>query len=182
MSTRAPSPPPSTEATLRLLTDDTRALLQTFQLDSVVSHLLRRTHFMAEELFHKEFAAESITPRQKAALIAVAKHPGMTQNALAEFLCMDRNTVADMVKRLCAAHMLLRQSAPGDLRAYQLFPTAEGVDMLNQILARDLELERRLIERLPEEYRPLFIKCLKLLLAAPGAHEESAAARDTPAP
>ncbi|MCY1297505.1 hypothetical protein D9M70_469480 [compost metagenome] len=150
------------------LTPTTRRLLDGFELDQVTSHLLRRAHFMAEELFHSEFAEESLTPRQKAALIITAKHPGLKQNELAERLFMDRNTVADMVKRLCFAGLLLRKNAEEDQRAYQLFPTAEGVQMLNRVLERDAALEHRLLERLPAEYRPLFMKCLKLLLEPAG--------------
>lgn len=82
---------------------------------------------------------------------------------------MDRNTVADMIKRLCAAGLLQRRNAEGDQRAYQLFPTAEGIRMLNRVLERDAALEQRLLERLPAEYRTLFVKCLKLLLDPPAA-------------
>ncbi len=31
-------------------------------------------------------------------------------------------------------------------------------------MPRDLLVERRLLERLPEEYRPLFIKCLRMMV------------------
>jgi hypothetical protein len=33
------------------------------------------------------------------------------------------------------------------------------------VLPRDAEVERKLLERLPEEYRPLFLKCLKMMVA-----------------
>jgi hypothetical protein len=52
------------------------ALLDGFRLEDVGSHLMRRAHFMAEELFSQEFASESMTPRQKAALITSTSSPG----------------------------------------------------------------------------------------------------------
>ena len=146
------------------LSPGSQKLVEQFHLEDVASHLLRRAHFMAEELFNAEFAAEALTPRQKAALVVVFQHPGLTQNALAGHLFMDRNTVAEMVKRLCANGLLQRTSAQNDQRAYQLYLTPAGTDLLDRVLPRDFEVERKLLERLPEEYRPLFLKCLKLML------------------
>jgi DNA-binding MarR family transcriptional regulator len=142
-----------------------RALLDEFHLEDVGSHLLRRAHFVAEELFATEFADESLTPRQKAALVIVYQQPGLNQNALADRLFMDRNTVAEMVKRLVATQLLRRVGAKDDQRAYELFLAPAGARLLNRVLPRDALVERRLLERLPEEYRPLFVKCLRMLVA-----------------
>ena len=156
-STRTPEP--------AKLSSQSQTLVDQFHLEDIVSHLLRRAHFVAEELFNAEFSGESITPRQKAALIVVSQHPGLTQNALAAHLFMDRNTVAEMVKRLCANGMLIRTSAKTDQRAYQLYLGTEGAELLDRVLPRDADVERKLLERLPEEYRPLFLKCLKMMVA-----------------
>lgn len=146
-----------------------RQLLDDFHLEEVASHLLRRAHFMAEELFSQEFAGESLTPRQKAALVAVYQHPGLNQNALADRLFMDRNTVAEMVRRLAGAGLLRRVAAKEDQRAYQLFLADAGAVLLNRVMPRDLRVERRVLERLPEEYRPLFMKCLRMMVEPPAA-------------
>ncbi len=146
-----------------------RRMLDAFRLEEVASHLLRRAHFAAEELFAQEFSDESLTPRQKAALIAVYQQPGLNQNALADRLFMDRNTVAEMVKRLAAAGLMRRVGAQEDQRAYQLFLGEEGAALLNRVMPRDIGVERRVLERLPEEYRPLFLKCLRMLVEPPAA-------------
>lgn len=151
------------------LSPESQTLVDMFHLEDITSHLLRRAHFMAEEMFTDEFSTESITPRQKAALVVVAQHPGLTQNALAAHLFMDRNTVADMVKRLCANGMLARVRDQEDQRAYQLHLATAGAELLDRVLPRDAEVERKLLERLPEEYRPLFLKCLKLIVAPDNA-------------
>lgn len=151
-----------------------RRILDEFRLSDIGSHLLRRAHFMAEELFAHEFADESLTPRQKAALIIVYQQPGLNQNALADSLFMDRNTVAEMVKRLASSGLLERVSAKDDQRAYELFLAAPGAALLNRVMPRDVRLERRVLERLPEEYRPLFIKCLHMLVAPPTRERDAA--------
>lgn len=160
----------------RLVTPAVRRTLDEFRLEDIGSHLLRRAHFLAEELFSQEFADESLTPRQKAALIIVYRQPGLNQNALADHLFMDRNTVAEMVKRLVGAGLLLRLPAQGDQRAYELFLAADGAALLNRVMPRDALVERRLLEKLPEEYRALFVKCLRLLVEpAPAGRDQGAA-------
>jgi DNA-binding MarR family transcriptional regulator len=149
-------------------------MLDEFRLEEVASHLLRRAHFAAEELFSQEFSDESITPRQKAALIAVYQQPGLNQNALADRLFMDRNTVAEMVRRLAATGLMRRVSAQDDQRAYQLYLAADGAALLNRVMPRDQAVERRVLERLPDEYRALFLKCLRMIVE-PGAARDHAA-------
>lgn len=139
------------------------AIIDRFVLTDVVSHLLRRAHFRAEELFAGEFGKEGLTPRQKALLITVYQNPGANQNELAERIALDRNTFAEMLNRMIGAGYVRRRKARGDARAYEINITPKGVDVLLEMLPRDALVEQRVIETLPEEYRPLFIKCLRLM-------------------
>jgi DNA-binding MarR family transcriptional regulator len=158
---RAPAPPADART---LVSPPVRRLLDEFRLEDVASHLLRRAHFLAEDLFAQEFGDESLTPRQKAAMVIVYQQPGLNQNALADRLFMDRNTVAEMVKRLVTAGMLRRHAARDDQRAYELFLAPAGAALLDRVMPRDAHVERRVLDKLPEEYRPLFVKCLRLLV------------------
>jgi len=139
------------------------AVIDRFVLTDVVSHLLRRAHFRAEELFAAEFGKEGLTPRQKALLITVYQNPGANQNELAERIALDRNTFAEMLNRMISAGYVLRRKARGDARAYEINIAPKGVDVLLEMLPRDAQVEQRVIEILPEEYRPLFVKCLRLM-------------------
>ena len=148
------------------VSETVRKILDDFQLQDVISHLLRRAHFRAEEIFATEFAAESITPRQKAALVILYQNPGINQNSLADRLFMDRNTVAEMVRRLVATGLVQRVPAQGDQRAYEIYLAPDGARLLNRVMPRDLEVEQRIADKLPPEYQQLFIKCLRLLIDA----------------
>jgi DNA-binding MarR family transcriptional regulator len=150
----------------------TRRILDSFRLEEVASHLLRRAHFVAEELFAQEFVEESITPRQKAALVMLYQNPGIGQNALADKLFMDRNTVAEMVKRMAASGLMKRCASLSDQRAYELFLAPDGAALLDRVMPRDVQLEQKVLERLPAEYRPLFVKCMKLIID-PTSEEEA---------
>lgn len=142
---------------------DVEWLLRHFQLQDVPSHLLRRAHFKAEEIFANAFSDVEVTPRQKAALVLLYQEPGLNQNALAERLAMDRNTVAEMVRRMSGGGLIERRPSPADGRAYQLYVAPAGIELLNRVMPRDAAVEDRLLARLPEEYRGLFMKCLRLI-------------------
>ncbi|AZG09816.1 MarR family transcriptional regulator [Pigmentiphaga sp. H8] len=156
---RRPPAAPSSEPETVPCTEAVRA----FELTDVVSHLLRRAHFRAEALFMQTFHDEDLTPRQKALLITVCKHPGATQNQLAEDIALDRNSLADMINRLVRKGYLRRRRSADDKRAYAVTITQAGVDVLERVLPRDKEVEEAIIAALPPEYQALFVKCLKLM-------------------
>lgn len=135
-----------------------------FRLTEVVSHLLRRAHFRAEELFAEEFAQDHLTPRQKALLVTVHQHPGAKQNELAERIALDRNSLGEMLSRMVSQGYLERRRAPDDNRANRVHITASGVELLRRVMPRDAAVEAQVIAPLPPEYRPLFVKCLKIMV------------------
>ena len=139
------------------------ALAERFVLADVVSHLLRRAHFRAESLFVEELGRFGLTPRQKALLVMAYQHPGETQNQLAERIALDRNSFAEMLPRMIRRGLVRRVRAEADRRAYAIYLTDKGRRLLMEILPIDARVEQRVIEPLPTEYRPLFLKCLKLL-------------------
>jgi len=161
---KAPASSPPSRGAEAALTAPVRSILDRFRLEDVVSHLLRRAHFAAEERFSREFADEQITPRQKATLVAIYQRPGLSQNMLAEHLFLDRNTVAEMVKRLVERHLLERRPAPGDRRAYELFLAPDGAAMLNRVMTRDASVERAILQGLPKGAEKQFMKCLRLIV------------------
>ncbi len=157
---------PSRDAAARL-TPEVRSILDRFRLEEIVSHLLRRAHFAAEERFAREFADEQITPRQKATLIAVYQRPGLSQNMLAEHLFIDRNTVAEMVTRLVARQLVERRPSAEDRRAHELFLAPGGAAMLNRVMPRDATIERTLLQSLPKGDEKRFMKYLRLIVQTP---------------
>ncbi len=140
-------------------------LLEDFELAGVVSHLLRRAHFRAEDIF-SQYAGDSLklTPRQKALLISCYRNPGANQSALADHIALDRNTVAEMVSRMVRTGLLVRSRDPHDARSYRVHITGDGIRMLKAIMPIDPVIEAQVVSPLPPEYRPLFLKCLQLMV------------------
>lgn len=160
--TRSPSSTPVTPSS-PAVTEETQALLRRFRLQDVPSHLLRRAHFKAEGLFANTFSNEGITPRQKAALVLLYQEPGLNQNALAERLAMDRNTVTEMIRRMVRSGLIERRPSPTDARSYQLYVAPDGIEILNLVMPRDASVEEQLLAPLPEELRDTFVECLRLI-------------------
>lgn len=143
---------------------DMDSALLSFRLDDNVSHLLRRAHFRAENLFSSSLGDYGITPRQKALLVAAFQHPGSTLNYLAEQIVLDRQTTAEMAHRLVARGLLERRRSVRDGRAYAIWTTSEGSDLLHAVMPEDAAVEEQILAPLPEEYRPLFLQCLHLMV------------------
>ncbi|AUZ18913.1 MarR family transcriptional regulator [Achromobacter xylosoxidans] len=145
--------------------------LREFDLTQVASHLLRRAHFRAEALFAQAFPDEDLTPRQKALLITVCQNPGATQNRIAELIALDRNSFAEMIARMTAKGYVRRTRSAEDGRAYALEISDEGMALLARVLPRDAEVEAQVLAPIPEELRPVFLRCLRLMagLESPAA-------------
>jgi len=138
--------------------------LERFVLTDIVSHLLRRAHFRAEEIFNQELGSSGLTPRQKALLITAYQNPGANQNELAEKIAIDRNSFAEMLARLVARGYVRRGRSREDGRAYAITITDKGIRAAEEVLPGDALVEKRIMEPLPEELRPLFVKCLKIMV------------------
>lgn len=144
--------------------DTTATLAERFVLTDVVSHLLRRAHFRAENLFQAELGRWRLTPRQKALLVSVYQHPGETQNEMADRIALDRNSLAEMLRRMVSRGLLKRVPSKQDRRAFHIFLTPKGEALLGEILPHDAKVEEQILAPLPAEYRPLFRKCLKMMV------------------
>jgi DNA-binding MarR family transcriptional regulator len=138
--------------------------LDQFVLTDIVSHLLRRAHFRAEEIFSDELGGSGLTPRQKALLITAYQNPGANQNELAEKIAIDRNSFAEMLARMVSRGYVRRERSRDDARAYEIHITDKGVKAVEDVLAADALVESRIMEPLPPELRPLFVKCLKIMV------------------
>ena len=143
-------------------------VLGDFQLTEVVSHLLRRAHFRAEEIFSGRAGQLGLTPRQKALLITAYQNPGANQSLLADRIAIDRNSFAEMLARMLKAGFLERRRAPQDARSNQIFITGKGIEAVKRIMPVDRLVEAEVIGPLPPEYRPLFIKCLRMMVGIDG--------------
>lgn len=147
-------------------------VIGSFRLTDSASHLLRRAHFRAENLYSARLGDRGLTPRQKALLVAAYQNPGSTLNTLADAVVLDRQTVAEMVHRLVVRGLLERSRSTDDRRAYSIWISAAGTQLLLEVLPDDEAIEEQILDPLPPEVRPLFMKCLRLMVAEDPAAQQ----------
>jgi len=97
-----------------------------FEVQDLLSHLLRRAHFFAEAEFAPAYDGLDVTSRQLVLLFAINRAPGSSQTELAEKVGFDLNTLSDLAKRNERKGWLRRVRSSGDRRAFGLYLTDSG--------------------------------------------------------
>lgn len=139
-------------------------VLETFDLtQDALPYLLRRAYARAESLFMEIMCVDDMTPRQITLLTASHQRPGATLSELADVSAVDINTTSQVVKRLIAKGLLERRRSERDRRAYLIYVTSAGEDALRLVLPNNERLADEILEPLPADYRPMFMRCLRLL-------------------
>jgi DNA-binding MarR family transcriptional regulator len=145
-----------------------------FDLNSCILHLLHRAQQAADEAFAAAFADTGLTPRQLAVLVIVSEREGTNQVGLVDATGIDRSTTADLVRRLMRKGLLARRRARHDARSNVLRLTDEGKTLLTSFRARAHEVDKMLLNSLPEASRSHFVEALNRIAAInPGSGQGS---------
>lgn len=100
------------------------------ELHAAPGHLIRRLQQIAVALFMTETSAYDLTPLQYAALLGIRENPGCDQTTLANYVALDRSTIADVVERLETKALIRRKPGTQDRRTKRLELTAAGRKLL----------------------------------------------------
>lgn len=135
-------------------------------LSNSVTHLLHRALQLALD-FHAEAAGPgALTQRQYTVLTATAARQGLTQNDLVRATGIDRSTLADLVARMLAKGLLVRDRSTTDARANWVRLSEAGQLALAAGAGPASAADDRLLARLSAKKRDTFIKTLSVLAAA----------------
>lgn len=139
-----------------------------YDLESSLSHLLRRAQQFAYDQFVQQMGTGAITPRQFIVLFAVNEEEGLSQTDLVNRTGIDRSTLADMISRMIKNGLLARKRTAEDARANAVRLTAAGRRALNGALPRALAAEKALLDLLPKAAQTELLKGLSHLASAMG--------------
>lgn len=131
-----------------------------FDLSASPGHLLHRAQQFAADRFNEATGGVQITQRQFAVLTAVADEEGLTQTQLVRATGIDRSTLAELVARMAAKGLLLRERAPGDARANSVRFTDEGRKLYETALAGAKAADEAILSALPKGKRANFVESL----------------------
>jgi DNA-binding MarR family transcriptional regulator len=147
-----------------------------FALYDAPGHLLRRCHQRSEELFTAAVGADGPTRQQIALLVTACQHPEASQAELVGLTGIDKNTLAQMIKRLTARGLLEQRRGEHDARTNAIRATPEAVRLLETVMPKVRLVQEQILEPLPKELRPLFQLCLRLVSGLEPAEAEAPAA------
>ena len=129
-------------------------------------HLIRRLHQIHVALFLEECSEYNLTPVQFGVLTVLANGRARDQVTIAKMIGVDRNTVADVIRRLVRRQLLDRYDNPGDKRTKFTKITSEGKHLIDRVQPGMIEAQRRLISPLSDEEYIRFMELSQKLIKA----------------
>lgn len=132
-------------------------------LQSSPSHLIHRALQLALDIYNEESAASGLTQRQFAVLEAASHNAGLTQTDLVKATGIDRSTLADLVARMTAKGLLMRERSVLDARAMTVKVSEEGLAALEAARPCVAAADKRILALLPKSRRDSFLEILSLL-------------------
>ena len=125
-------------------------------------HLIRRLHQICASVFLREAQENKLTHVQYASLVAVEYSPGIDQSRLGKLVALDRQTVSDVVQRLCEKGLLDRKRK--DRRTSALFLTGAAKALIQVMRARIGVVDDIILEPLSAKERQVFMALLAKLV------------------
>ena len=126
--------------------------------------LMRKCHQRTREIYSERLGDTGLSRQQTALMIAIYQNPNATYTRLSEASGFDRSTMAEMIDRLVAGKLALRKKSPDDGRAYAVELTAKGRRLLESMIKDVNSVQQSILKPLPKELRPVFIRCLRIML------------------
>lgn len=128
-------------------------------LGALVS-LLHRNHFIA---LNNSLRPLGLFAGQFPILLYLSRKEGAPQEALARHFHIDKATVARAVQRLVKDGFVCRRIEPGNRRAYGLYLTEKGKEIIDRIRGIEACWEEELLGVLPEAERREAIRLVRTL-------------------
>lgn len=129
-------------------------------------HLIRRLHQIHVALFLEECGKHNLTPVQFGVLTVLADSIVRDQVTIAAMIGVDRNTAADVIKRLAKRRLLERPDNPIDKRTKLAKITSAGQQLVEKVQPRMVTAQARLIDPLNEEEYHQFMALTQKLITA----------------
>lgn len=126
--------------------------------------LIRRLHQVHVALFLEECAEFNITPLQFAVLTVLHDSETLDQVTIAKQIGADRNTVADVIRRLERRGLLERPVSVADKRAKLARITKQGHSFVEAVQPAMIEAQRRFTKTMSREDYDVLMKLLSNLV------------------
>lgn len=126
-------------------------------------HLVRRLHQICVSVFLSATSELGITHIQYGALLAIEHAPGLDQVTLGKMIAADRQTVSNVINRLCERGLVEKRQR--DKRTNALFLTPEARGVMKCMLKFIPSIDEAILAPLSGRERDLFMKLLAKLVS-----------------
>ena len=120
-------------------------------LDGLLGYALRRAQNALYLDFYRATAEWGISPPRFAALVLIARNPGLRQGLLGQAMGLHRSGALRLTDWLTAQGYVERRDAPDDARAWGLYLTPLGKRLLAKLEAAVATHDRALIQALGDQ-------------------------------
>lgn len=132
-------------------------------IEKSVGFLLAKAYQRACALFKEEFDPYDLTPQQFGLLAFLWIEDGLSQAELSARSQIDRTTMGGIVDRLEKERLVERRPHPEDRRAYQVFLTARGKSLEEELWAVAKRVQEKVNAPLSAAERTTLIRLLEKL-------------------
>lgn len=122
--------------------------------------LLGSTHRRISNAFARALKPYDITPEQWSVLLMIVDREGINQKEVAASTAKDQPTTARIVELLQKKGFITKSMSPSDRRAFLLFATQEGHELIEQTI----QLEQQTVEAAVAGLTPSQIEELRSML------------------
>jgi DNA-binding MarR family transcriptional regulator len=143
------------------------------ELHSAPGHLIRRVQQIAVALFMAETRNFDVTPLQYAALLGIRENAGCDQTTLANYVALDRSTIADVVERLESKGLIRRKPGAHDRRTKRLELTPAGRKLIVAASPAIGGVQDMILAPLKPAERALFMALLRRLVHLNNEHSRA---------
>jgi DNA-binding MarR family transcriptional regulator len=120
-------------------------------LPELLGYALRRAQVTVFADFHHRFSADDITPAQFGVLEVLKHNPGLRQTQVSAALGVRRTNFVPLFDGLEARGLAERRKVPADRRAFALYLTPAGEDLLERLERTVSEHEAKFTARIGAE-------------------------------
>ena len=129
-------------------------------------HLIRRLHQIHVALFLEECGKHDLTPVQFGVLTVLLDGEVRDQVTIAALIGVDRNTAADVIRRLAKRALIERPDDPKDKRTKLAKITHDGKKLVEKVQPGMVKAQVRLIDPLSDDEYALFMELTQKLISA----------------
>lgn len=130
-------------------------------IEKSIGFLLAKAYQRACALFKEEFDRYDLTPQQFGLLAFLWIEDGLSQTELSTRSQIDRTTMGGIIDRLEKEDTVERRPHPDDRRAYQVFLTAKGRNLEDDLCAVAIRTQEKVNAPLTPEEQATLIRLLE---------------------